>query len=534
MKHSKVKLGLLSLLLIGFATQASEGVNNVLKLQRNGVDRGVIMAYINASDVAFDLSADEIQKLDDEGVPPTIVVAMIDHGESLRNSSPRPAATPTQNASPSEQPIDATYAPPAEDLNVSFFYEALSPHGSWHQDATYGQIWQPREMSIHADWRPYSQGGQWEWSDHGWYYKSSYAWGWAGFHYGRWYNHPQHHWVWVPGTQWAPSWVDWRRSDEYVGWAPLPPESHFEIGVGFSFRNKHVGSDFHFGLVENDYAFAPTNRFLDIDIGAVLLPRAHVTKVYNQTTVINNTYVYNDNRIINNGVSPDIIARATKREVKKMRVEEMKVAAGQPIARENTSGDKIVAYMPKVASATPRTPEAAIQRRAAAQTMRAERQQKDPTPAVAKAERKDEKSQLNKQTRPAISEEDARARLKQEKVLRSAPGAVKETPAADRKAAAEVKREDRKEAVQERREEKKDSVQEKREEKKDAAVEHKAAAEVKREEKKDGSQEKRDDAKKLSAEHKAKQEAENAARQKAREDKRDDKEEDRREKKDNK
>ena len=48
--------------------------------------------------------------------------------------------------------------------------------------------------------------------------------GWVAFHYGRWINTDAYGWAWVPGNEWGPAWVDWRRSDEYAGWAPLPPD----------------------------------------------------------------------------------------------------------------------------------------------------------------------------------------------------------------------------------------------------------------------------------------------------------------------
>jgi hypothetical protein len=38
-------------------------------------------------------------------------------------------------------------------------------------------------------------------------------------------------WVWVPGSEWAPAWVSWRESDDYIGWAPLPPEAEVDQGV---------------------------------------------------------------------------------------------------------------------------------------------------------------------------------------------------------------------------------------------------------------------------------------------------------------
>ena len=30
-------------------------------------------------------------------------------------------------------------------------------------------------------------------------------------------------WCWAPDTVWGPSWVTWRYSGDYCGWAPLPP-----------------------------------------------------------------------------------------------------------------------------------------------------------------------------------------------------------------------------------------------------------------------------------------------------------------------
>ncbi|HJL16639.1 MAG TPA: hypothetical protein RMH99_13330 [Sandaracinaceae bacterium LLY-WYZ-13_1] len=44
--------------------------------------------------------------------------------------------------------------------------------------------------------------------------------GWAVCHYGEWVVLDDGRWAWVPGTEWAPAWVDWRRSERYVGWAP--------------------------------------------------------------------------------------------------------------------------------------------------------------------------------------------------------------------------------------------------------------------------------------------------------------------------
>jgi hypothetical protein len=52
--------------------------------------------------------------------------------------------------------------------------------------------------------------------------------GWATFHYGRWTRLRNIGWIWVPGDEWAPAWVSWRKSNDYIGWAPLPPEARFD------------------------------------------------------------------------------------------------------------------------------------------------------------------------------------------------------------------------------------------------------------------------------------------------------------------
>ena len=46
---------------------------------------------------------------------------------------------------------------------------------------------------------------------------------WAVYHYGRWGYDEDYGWFWVPGDTWAPAWVQWRYSDDYVGWAPVGP-----------------------------------------------------------------------------------------------------------------------------------------------------------------------------------------------------------------------------------------------------------------------------------------------------------------------
>ena len=111
--------------------------------------------------------------------------------------------------------------PPDGDVQANFD-EALSPYGDW-TDVDGTRVWRPSASAVGEDFQPYATNGQWVSSDYGWYFQSDYPWGWAPFHYGRWALDPNYGWIWIPGTVWAPAWVDWRSGGGYIGWAPLPP-----------------------------------------------------------------------------------------------------------------------------------------------------------------------------------------------------------------------------------------------------------------------------------------------------------------------
>ncbi len=107
-----------------------------------------------------------------------------------------------------------------EIRSVSDFYDPLAAEGAWVNVQPYGRCWHPAH--VEADWRPYCN-GHWEWTDVGWYWVSDEPWSWACYHYGSWVDNPTYGWVWIPGTEWAPAWVVWRESSDYIGWAPYAP-----------------------------------------------------------------------------------------------------------------------------------------------------------------------------------------------------------------------------------------------------------------------------------------------------------------------
>jgi hypothetical protein len=105
------------------------------------------------------------------------------------------------------------------------FRVALEPYGGWRHHRRFGDVWVPASRA--RDWRPYTV-GHWVYTDdYGWYWVADDQeadWGWITYHYGRWYRDAESGWFWIPNDVWGPAWVDWRYGDQYVGWAPEPPD----------------------------------------------------------------------------------------------------------------------------------------------------------------------------------------------------------------------------------------------------------------------------------------------------------------------
>ena len=140
-----------------------------------------------------------------------------------------------------------------ENASYDTFYARLDPYGDWRETAQYGYVFQPRAAEGSRKWRPYTN-GRWVYTDAGWTWVSEEPFGWATYHYGRWTRLRQVGWVWMPGNEWAPAWVSWRKSDDYVGWAPLPPEATFDLRLGI-----HQWADNNYDLWPAESAFFSTN-----------------------------------------------------------------------------------------------------------------------------------------------------------------------------------------------------------------------------------------------------------------------------------
>ena len=183
------------------------------------------------------------------------------------------------------------------EVSFDLFYQALEPMGHWIQIDDYGYAWQPYSAAESPDWRPYTI-GSWAHTDAGWTWMSEEEFGWAVYHYGRWIKLNDIGWAWIPGYEWAPAWVTWRQSsdDEYMGWAPLPPEARYEPTIGFS-----TWVDDYYDIGPMSYNFVHVRDFCGHRLRSVVLPcernvliiqnTVNITNIYYQSTVMNHIFI---------------------------------------------------------------------------------------------------------------------------------------------------------------------------------------------------------------------------------------------------
>ena len=340
----------------GQAAQAnlSAGAAEVVRLAQSGVTEDVVLAYVQNSQSTFNLAADDVVYLRDVGLSSAVITAMLNHDNTLRSQQPQappPGTQPPPEPVPSV-PVEAPLVPPAEPsyvanppADVGYFYDDLSPYGAWVDLEGLGWCWQPRVVVVNRSWRPYCDGGHWVYTDAGWYWQSDYSWGWAPFHYGRWSLNPRCGWVWVPGNVWAPSWVVWRTSGDYCGWAPLPPHAVFDVHTGWVYNGIHVGFEFDFGLRPDHFNFVHFHDFGDRDIGIHRIHTTEVTRIYNNTKIINN-YTVNNTTIVNRGIPVDRVASVSRNPIPRATVRTVSETTVRNTPRHSEAGGSVV-YRPE-------------------------------------------------------------------------------------------------------------------------------------------------------------------------------------------
>ena len=176
------------------STNASNNprLTDLVKLIQAGMGDSVLMAYVTNSPTPFNLSSDDILYLNDLGTPETVVSAMLQRdlyfnaNSATANAAPE---TPSASANPAPAPGGGypddnaaaqaqenvpplTPSPDVEaevqqapNVSYSYFYNSLSPYGSWINIEGYGPCWQPTTVVVDPGWQPYCDRGHWAYTD---------------------------------------------------------------------------------------------------------------------------------------------------------------------------------------------------------------------------------------------------------------------------------------------------------------------------------------------------------------------------------
>lgn len=319
----------------------SRGANDIARFAQGGIGEDVMLAYVANANGKFNLGSDQIVYLNDIGVSGDVVKAMIQRDAALdlqaqayaasqaaQTTPPFTNAPPAVDETPYSQPDDTAMAPPYDSStplpvdDSQYFYSSLAPFGSWIYVAGYGVCWQPTVCVGNQGWRPYCDRGRWVYTNCGWYWRSDYSWGWAAFHYGRWFENPRCGWVWCPDKVWSPAWVSWRASGDHCGWAPLPPSAKYVPGSGFVYANRRVHAGFEFGLKAHQYTFVPIARLSDYAPARYAVASWDAERISKETKVITDVREQN-HRVVAAGVDPKQVSALAHTEIRQVEIHDL-------------------------------------------------------------------------------------------------------------------------------------------------------------------------------------------------------------------
>jgi hypothetical protein len=216
------------------------------------------------------------------------------------------------------------------------FYSSLAQYGEWIP--VDGGVFAWRPAHVDGAWRPYGN-GQWIWTDDGWFWDSDEPWAWATYHYGRWYYDDYYGWLWLPGYDWSPAWVEWRYGDDCVGWAPLGPYAVFDMHFGVYYRH-HWSTPYHYwSFVDCGYMASP-------DVHRYVYRSENNTRFIGRTRTAGNVR-YDGGRIVTRG--PDVSYIERQGNVRIHRTAVVDVNSTED-ARALRSGerDRIGVYRPRI------------------------------------------------------------------------------------------------------------------------------------------------------------------------------------------
>ena len=231
-------------------------------------------------------------------------------------------------------------------VDLDPFYEQLEPYGQWFEHPVWGTVWRPR---VDQDWRPYAR-GMWVYTDEfGWYWEAEEPWGWAAFHYGRWLIAEDGAWIWLPDNEWGPAWVAWRASDEFVGWAPLPPDAHWGADGELLFDAAFYSAPRYHSV----WCFVRPHQLILTGLHRYLVSPRHADAVFRSSRPFRAHHKL-DGRFVNAGFDVRRFERMTGRPVVRLRIKTVDSPQAASLGRGRAHGGEISVYKPQLCRATPR------------------------------------------------------------------------------------------------------------------------------------------------------------------------------------
>ncbi|MGH2567719.1 MAG: DUF6600 domain-containing protein, partial [Bacteroidota bacterium] len=168
------------------------------------------------------------------------------------------------------------------------------------------------------------------------YWMSSEPFGWAVFHYGRWYFDDYYGWIWIPDRVWGPAWVEWRYNDDYLGWAPLPPYASFSFSIGIRFTTRWVAPHGY-------WTFVRYRHFGSSYVDRYAAPSDYTRRLIGVTRT-STRYEVDRDRIINRGVDRTTVERQGNTRIERYDVTQGR-ERGERIVRDG-GRERIEVYRP--------------------------------------------------------------------------------------------------------------------------------------------------------------------------------------------
>lgn len=335
------------------APSLSPDLQEVVTLSREQMADEVITNYIRSTGKSYQLSADQIIYLKNQGVSSPVLSALLQTASAGGIPDPAPApviaTAPAPTAPPPAPAVSVPSSPPptaapdsvtpplvptgepAPEVNLAYFQTQLAPFGTWVQVPGYGLCWYPSQaIAANPDWRPYYDMGHWVQTDNGLFWASDYTWGDIPFHYGRWILRPGYGWLWCPDYTWGPAWVCWRQADAdgCIGWAPLPVGAVF-VGGAWMFGGVRVDiATCDFGLGANFFVFVGCDHFHESFFRmrghewAYHVPPEREHEFYRRSIVHNDFHRDEHGRFVNDGVGRERMERLTHNRIEQAHFQE--------------------------------------------------------------------------------------------------------------------------------------------------------------------------------------------------------------------